>query len=653
MAAIRTDNPKGKRLRKAQQRADAKTEGVLGLSAEPWKSWLLESLGGLRPPERLLVSEWADKHRWLDDQTSARAGRWVTSYTEYLRGIMDAFLDPEVEEMWLCKPAQCGGTEAEYNILGYIIAQDPGPTMIVYPTEAFAKRMSKTRIQPMIRNCPRLREKYLEAESEDLELHFTDMILILAWAGSPAAVAGAPCRYIFLDEVGKYPSRAGKEANSIALAYDRTKTYAANRKIIGTSTPVLDNDQFYRRRGMADQVLRYYVGCPHCGAEQVMSFHGVKWPEKCTPADAYDLAYYQCEKCKGRCNDAHKTDMVRHGRWRSVDPETGELLAAGSRQQAAGSRERIARGLAAAGGSSRPVPSLDFAPGSRRAIWLEMSATISPFVRLGEMARDWLRVQDYPEDLQDFINSSLGEPWRNASIDLPHDIVLKRQTELEEGVVPSWTLLLVGGVDVQESSVYWTIRAWGPMLTSQKIASGQVESLWDIEPLMNKEWRDEKGQEWVVQLCAIDSGDQTDDVYDFCTMNSDWAVPVKGASTQLPTRFRISTIDKVESKAHGTRLVLVNTNAYKTSIATRMQRDNGRGAWMVHKECDLDYARQVTAEKLDITQDSKGREVRTWVKKSSHADNHYLDAEVYNACAADLMNIRFLEDPEAEKALAG
>ncbi|MOA11750.1 hypothetical protein D3C78_1317060 [compost metagenome] len=46
------------------------------------------------------------------------------------------------------------------------------------------------------------------------------------------------------------------------------------------------------------------------------------------------------------------------------------------------------------------------------------------------------------------------------------------------------------------------------------------------------------------------------------------------------------------------------------------------------------------------------REVEVWRKKTAHADNHYLDCEVYAAFAADCLGIRYLryEVPEAPKA---
>ena len=74
-------------------------------------------------------------------------------------------------------------------------------------------------------------------------------------------------------------------------------------------------------------------------------------------------------------------------------------------------------------------------------------------------------------------------------------------------------------------------------------------------------------------------------------------------------------------------------------IAARMRKPNGRGSWMVHKDCDLDYAEQVTAEHK-VTERVNGKVVQKWVPKTTHADNHYLDCEVYAAAAADMQGVR-------------
>ena len=57
--------------------------------------------------------------------------------------------------------------------------------------------------------------------------------------------------------------------------------------------------------------------------------------------------------------------------------------------------------------------------------------------------------------------------------------------------------------------------------------------------------------EMIVNLVLVDSGDQTDDVYDFCMDNSDWALPCKGAANPMQSHYRMSTVNKPGSRAYG------------------------------------------------------------------------------------------------------
>ena len=53
----------------------------------------------------------------------------------------------------------------------------------------------------------------------------------------------------------------------------------------------------------------------------------------------------------------------------------------------------------------------------------------------------------------------------------------------------------------------------------------------------------------MVDLALMDSGDQTDAIYEFCLLHSDWVIPSKGSSKALPGFYRVSTIDKAGSRA--------------------------------------------------------------------------------------------------------
>lgn len=557
----------------------------------------------LLPPEDISVSEWAEEHRILDVRSSAMPGHWRNSVTPYLSEIMDTMNDFEIEETVFVKPTQVGGTEALLNRLGYLIAQDPGPTMIVYPTDILGDSTSENRIIPMIKNSPAIKQHYNERISSKMELQFDNMYVSISGANSPASLASKPIRYLFLDEVDKFPAASRREADPISLARERTKTFI-NRKIYMCSTPTLRTGHIWKAKESADIEKHYFIPCPHCSAQIELKFQNLRWPDDEAGLDAADraeLATYVCQECGCTISDAEKNRALSFGEWKVV-------------------RER--------GKTVRRV-----------AYWI--NTLYSPFVRFSEIAKEFLKSKDDPDLLHNFTNSWLAEPWEDTKLKTNAEMVLERQTEVEPFVLPDWTKLVTGGVDVQENCLYWTIRAWGDFLTSQNIAHGQAFSFAEVEKYMNLEYRKADGTVFMVDLVLVDSGDQTDEVYDFCAINAEWALPCKGVGSQL-SHYRLSTVNKTGSRAYGMNLVLVDGGKYKDMIASRMRKPNGKGSWMVYKGCDEEYAQQVTAEHKVNVKNSKGQQSLVWQPKTENADNHYLDCEVYCMAAADIKGVRNL-----------
>lgn len=560
-----------------------------------------KALNLLRPPENITVSEWADKYRMLDARSSAMPGPWRTDHTPYLRGVMDEFNNYETEEIIFVKPTQVGGTECLQNMVGYIIQQDPAPTMIVYPTDKLAESISENRLQPMLKASPGLRSKFIKSDSSKLELQFDGMYLTLAGSNSPSSLASKAIRYLFLDEVDKYPGASKKEADPISLARERTKTFH-NRKIFITSTPTLRDGHIWKAKEEADIEKHYFVPCPHCGEYIELALKQIRFPkgENLSYTDRAEFATYVCQECGCIITDRNKPDMLKLGEWRIVKENT-----------------KFARKV---------------------AFW--MNTLYSPFVRFSEVAREFLESHEDPDKLQNFANSWLAEPWEDTKLKTDADLVLERQTDVEEFIVPEWAKVLTAGVDVQETCFYWTIRAWGDYFTSQNIAHGQAYSFQEVERIMNLSYLMPDSTPLVVALALIDSGNDTDRVYDFCANNSEWALPSKGASNTMLTHYKLSKVNRADSRAYGMNLVLVDTGKYKDMIAGRMRKDNGSGAWMVYQGCDEDYANQVTAEHKVNVKIGAGKSRLEWVPKSSHVDNHYLDCEVYAFCAADILGVR-------------
>ena len=575
--------------------------------------WIYKAVQSLRPAPQIPVSQWAEAYRILPD-TNAIPGPWRNSVTPYLTEIMDAFSDEMIEEIIFVKPTQVGGTAAMENMLGSLIAQDPAPTMVVYPSDQLARRTVETKLEPMVRNCRVLMDKYRENDSEKLALKFTDMIVYLTGANSPADLSSTPIRCLFLDEVDKFPGASKKEADPVSLARERTKTFF-NRKIFMASTPTLKTGHIWKAKEQADVEKHYFVPCPHCGKYIELKFAQIKWPDKeAVPesADRAEMAVYICQACGSVITDQDKNGMLRAGRWQAV-------------KQKAGLQKSV-------------------------AFWI--NTLYSPFTRFSEIARAFMQSKDDPDLFHNFVNSWLAEPWEDTKLKTNAEMVMERQTDIPEWALPAWTKLLTAGIDVQESCLYWTIRAWGNYMTSQNVAHGQALSMQEVEGIMNTEFLMPNGERVMVNLALMDSGDQTEEVYDFCALHSEWAMPCKGTGNML-SHYRLSTVNKTGSRANGMTLVLVDGGKYKDQIAARMRKPNGNGSWMVYSGCDLEYAEQVTSEHK-ITERSGSKEVQRWVQKASHAANHYLDCEVYAAAAADVMGVRslYLQTPDEKPQMS-
>lgn len=557
----------------------------------------------LKVEKQETVSEWAEKNRVLDD-SNALAGRWSNLVTPYLVEIMNTFNDPYIRRVYMCKGTQLGGTEAIQNIIFYSMDTQPAPAMMVYPSDDLAKNISNDRLQPAIRLMPKIDARYRETKSSVLDLQFTNMKLYLRGAGSPSKLASNHIRYLFFDEIDKFPQASGKEASPYDLAVERTKTFRPQEKIYAVSTPTLRKNYIWNLTENADEVKHFFVKCPHCGAEIELKWKQIKFDEDpdgtLSHHERAATAEYCCQECGCTIEDSEKPEMLRNGEWKTVKK----------------------RGV-----------------GKAKSVGYWINSLYSVFLTWADIAEEFLDDKDDPEKLQNFVNSWLAEPWEDTQLKTNEDMVRERQTSLPEFTVPEWAKMLTGGVDVQETSFYYTIRAWGDYSTSQNITHGQVLSFQDIEEIMNLDYRKENGEPMQVRLCLVDSGYQPDATYDFCINNSDWALPCKGASNQMYDRFKISKIDKKDSKAYGMALVIIDTDKVKDSIANRMRRENGTGSWMVYNGIDDRYCQMVTAEQK-VTERTKRGVITHWVPKQSHIDNHYLDTEVYSMVAAEMCGVR-------------
>jgi YgiT-type zinc finger domain-containing protein len=575
----------------------------------PKVDWFSEELEAFKPPERYTVSEWADNFRVLTS-VSAEPGRWRTNRTPYLKEPMDRFTDPLIEKIVLCFGAQLGKTETELNMIGYALDQTSSPTMMVYPTDTIAKFASDKRVQPMIKSVKSISDKFDE-NSKLLELDFNNgNYMVLVGANSPSSLSSRSIKYLFFDEIDKYPAFAGKEADPIKLATERTKTFV-DKKIVMVSTPTVESGNIWQAFMSANERRQYYVPCPHCGVSQTLKFKQIKWPEEHNDnADMIrDTAYYECEHCGERIYDKHKMEMLRSGEWRAVNESQSKV----------------------------------------RSVSYHLSSIYSPWVTFGDVAYEFKNSKGTPATLMNFINSWLAEPWKSSKTKSTQNLEFT-QSNYPCGVVPDKAVLLIASVDVQLDHFWWEVRAYAPGVKSYLIDYGQASTWEDLEEIIiNREYPSEYGEPRQVMKAGIDSGFRTDEVYQFCSRFPEVCIPVKGSSNHstMAAPYTMTSLEK--GVVGGLKLYVLNTDYWKDFIFARMIRPADEvGTIHLYKNCPQEYSDHLRSEeKQEIRNVKTGAVTVQWKPLTSHPVNHLLDTCTYNAAVADIAGVKYLIESEA------
>lgn len=584
------------------------------LFAEIRKAWM--------PPPALTLSEWADKYAYLSAESSAEAGKWHT--IPYQRGMMDAFTDPDIEQITIMKSARVGYTKILNNAIGYFIHYDPCPIMVVQPTIEDAEGYSKEEIAPMLRDTPALAGLVAEAKSKDSKSTITQKsfpggVLSMVGANSPRGFRRVSRRVVLFDETDGYPASAGPEGDQIKLGIKRTEYYW-NRKIAAGSTPTVDEISRIQRLFNLSDKRRFFVPCPHCDAPQFLKWggknekFGIKWPE-----GEPENAYYVCEANGCIIDHADKRWMIEEAdRRQRENPDCGYGWVA-----------------TAPGGETKHAGF---------HIWAAYS--YSPNATWGDLATEWLEAKDDPETLKTFVNTALGECWtQEYTAKLDAEGLGARAEEYKLLTIPAAGLLLTAGVDVQDNRLVVKVKAWGEgeesWLVNYLEIFGDPSDLskkgpWEqVDSVLKQEYEHESGAKLKVQAAAVDTGGHfTHEAYAFCrSRKKRRIIAVKGASTPgrpalgKPSLQDINYKNQVIKK--GVSLFLVGVDTIKATIYGRLKKDAKGGPGVYHFPLGLpeDYFKQLTSEK-QVTKYVNGHPKRYWVKKDS-ARNEALDCEVY------------------------
>jgi phage terminase large subunit GpA-like protein len=277
------------------------------------------------PPPRQTVCEWAEEHFIV--ATGADKGRFKPK--TYQVEPINALGDARISSVVIMSATQMLKTITILVGIAYVIARDPDPIMVVLPRDSDVSKFSKFRLAPMLREMPALRGLVSEPKARDSSTtidtkDFPGGPLILTAAGSPGNLASYAIRYLFCDEVDKYPASSGAEGNPIEVALKRTATFRSRRKLVETCSPTnAGESQIEAAYNDSDQ-RKFWIPCPHCEREQILHWPQVRFERKIADIkQRAATARYQCEHCGARWNDVERWAAVHRGVWRASKPFHG------------------------------------------------------------------------------------------------------------------------------------------------------------------------------------------------------------------------------------------------------------------------------------------------------------------------------------------
>ena len=288
---------------------------------------LAKILSGMKPPEDLTVSQWADKNRRLTSESSAEVGKWRTSRTPYMFDILDSFTDPLIEHIVVVAASQVGKSETINNMVGYCIDQDPGPILLIQPTIDDVKRYSEMRIAPMIRETRCLKRKVADPKSRDAantkrQKSFPGGVLVMTGSNVAHDLSSMPIRYVFGDERDRWATSAGSEGDPWELAVARTRTFY-NKKMVEVSTPTVKGASAIENSYNLGTMERWKTQCPHCGEYVEITFDNIRFEYAAENGDKkifhISEIFYVCPECGG-ISDEH-TMKSQPAKWVATVPE--------------------------------------------------------------------------------------------------------------------------------------------------------------------------------------------------------------------------------------------------------------------------------------------------------------------------------------------
>ena len=544
----------------------------------------------LSPPPLLTFSGWADTYGRLTAKTSATPGPWKTY--PYQRAILDAFGHPRVQNVVCFKSKRMGWTKIIGFVIFYHIHQDPAPIIVVHPTGNDSEKYSKQEVQTGIDETPELHALVGDRKSRDSSntistKEFPGGNLYMIGANSATGFRQTTARIVLFDEVDGYPPTAGAEGDQISLGKGRTETYWNRKHGIG-STPTIKGESRIEEHWEGSSKGYPMLACPHCGSGHTRKFRQPGEPIviRGKPIPVAHLqwdkgnpegAAWVCPECGALAEQKHHKAMIDGMWWHGEHWDWHED-----------------RGFT-------------FQPGFDGTIGFRLWAgySLNSNSKASDIASEFLRVKDKPEELIVFVNTVLGESWGEGG-EQANDRTLRGRVETYAADVPVGANFLSAGVDVQGDRVELEVVGWGPGEESWSVdyiiipGDPTQDDVWDeLAEALRAPYQHEIGLSISIQAICVDRGylpQRVDAFLEKFRAQYAWGVNGRAGSDRSVIENKISRMQRLRrARRRGPQREIVGVDDAKLILQRRLSQITNPGPGYCHfgAHCDEEYFAQL------------------------------------------------------------
>ena len=586
----------------------------------------------LEAPERMSTREYAETHRWLSNEVTAKPGRMDCMETPFMLYVMQCMDDLDIPIIVARKSAQIAWSETQNSYIAKRIDIDPQNIIMAFPRQASAKSYANEKIRPLIRSSPRLLAKIGDPDKCSFDFYkFPAGFLKMVTAGSPTALKSTSAPVLIVEEPDDLKEDLKGQGDALTIFAERQKTFI-ERKLIYGGTP---SEEGFSKVDIAfrqSNQMFYQVPCRKCGKFHILDFDNLKYDKFndgfIDPTfGAYNpySAYYTCPYCNVEWDDKDKKAAIIEALnyhnlgWKATAESSiygfafNELLSS--------------------------FPGSNLVSLAKKKLEAEVEA------EKGKEGK-----------LKAFVNNSMGMAYSPKAANIDIETLKARRTDYPEQIVPAGGIILTAGIDVQHNRFAIVVRAWGRNGNSWLVYWGEIygytrdpeDQVWlaltefCISKFRHALSSDEHPLSLPISGISIDSGDgnTTQLVYRWVKqmrpLLNGYVFATKGSSDSGAHSKEIFTVPqdpdaatykgqrKKMAETMGVNVYIVGVQAAKDEVLRKICLTGNKDRMYHYKTCRADYEEQLLSNKKRFSATSNSSRYELVIGKRDEA----LDCEV-------------------------